>query len=251
MIQASDAELLAKAKRVAKEFAQQYIGDDMVGIVFLGAIVRGYFDHASDIDIALFKKANSQLALPNQFFKVEGLDLHCHVADYESELAAPWAMAKRWTYAQSEIDYDPDGKLAQLIAEKVPLQVAERKWLLMSGLALSDWYINDLSQLWVTRGNLISAHHMFNEGLDYFLQLLFALNHELVADVKWRYALAERLRQLPANFQEQMQATMLLHVFSSAELERRRAAFRPMWRELLPLVEQAVQLSYAEIRELV
>ncbi|MFZ1041657.1 MAG: hypothetical protein WCA79_07520 [Anaerolineales bacterium] len=54
VIQSSDLKLLEKAIRIAKEFVQKYICDDMVGIVFLGAIVRGYFDQYADIDIAIF-----------------------------------------------------------------------------------------------------------------------------------------------------------------------------------------------------
>ena len=59
-IKSSDPKLLEKATRIAKEFVQKYICDDIVGIVFLGAIVRGYFDHSADIDIAIFKKEGSR-----------------------------------------------------------------------------------------------------------------------------------------------------------------------------------------------
>jgi hypothetical protein len=247
----SDDSLLDKATRVAHEFAQQYISDEIVGLVFLGAIVRGYFDHSSDIDIALFKKQTSRMSLPSQFLKVEGLEVHCHLADYESELTTPWNMAKRWTYSQGQIHYDPEGKIAHLLKEKVPLQLEEKKWLLMSGLTLSEWYINRLTQLWVERGNLISAHHMFDEGLNHFFNMLFARNNQLVADVKWRYYCVERLLLLPSNFQERIKEIMMLRMFSIEELERRKAVFMEMWREMLPIVEQEVQMSYDEILQLV
>jgi hypothetical protein len=251
LIQSSDPALLAKAMRVAEEFAQPYMNNEIVGIVFLGAIVRGYFDHAADIDIAIFKKPTAVISLPSQFLKVEDLELHCHLADYESERTTAWDMAKRWTYEQGQIYYDPEGKIARLLAEKVPLQPEEKKWLLMSGLTLSEWYINRLTQLWVERGNLISAHHMFDEGLNHFFNLLFALNNQLVADIKWRYYCVEKLTQLPTNFQERIKETMLLRAFSVEDLDRRRNAFMKMWQELLPIVEQEVQMSYDEILPLV
>ena len=116
-IQSSDPSLLEKAARIAKEFAQEYMSDEIVGIVFLGAIVRGYFDHSADIDIALFKKQASEILLPGQFFKVEGLEIHCHLSDYESEVAAPWPMPKRWTYSQRQIYYDPEGRILHLLEE--------------------------------------------------------------------------------------------------------------------------------------
>jgi hypothetical protein len=250
-IQSSDDSLLDKATQVAHEFAQTYTTNDIVGIVFLGAIVRHYFDYAADIDIALFKKQTVELSLPSQFLKVEGFEVHCHVVDYERELTTPWDMAQRWTYAQGQIHYDPEGKIAHLLEEKVPLRLEEKKWLLMSGLTLSEWYINRLTQLWVDRGNITSAHHMFDEGLNHFFNLLFAYNNQLVADVKWRYYCVERLPLLPSNFQDRMRDTMTLQSFSREELERRRASFMDMWQEMLPVVEREVQMSYEQIIQLV
>jgi hypothetical protein len=246
-IQSSDAPLLERAIRVAHEFARQYIRDDVAGIVFLGAIARGYFDHAADIDIALFTQPGAVLALPSQFLKVAGLEVHCHLADYENEHTTSWNMAKRWTYAQGQIHYDPEGKIARLLAAKVPLQPEEKRWLLMSGLVLSEWYINRLTQLWVERGNLVSAHHMFDEGLAYFFSLLFGLNDQLVADIKWRYYCVERLPRLPSQFSERIQDVMLVRSLSMQELARRKSAFIDLWRELQPVVEQEVQLSFDDM----
>ena len=114
-IQSSDPMLLEKATQVAKEFAQQYIRDDIVGIVFLGAIARGYFDHSADIDIALFKKQASEIVLTNKFLKIDDLEVQIWLSDYESELTLPWDMSRRWTYAQGQIYFDPLGKIAQLL----------------------------------------------------------------------------------------------------------------------------------------
>ncbi|HET9910412.1 MAG TPA: hypothetical protein VFQ13_00915, partial [Anaerolineales bacterium] len=200
---------------------------------------------------ALFKKQGSAISLSGQFLKVEDLEVHCHLADYESELTADWNMAKRWTYSQRQLYYDPDGKIAALLEDKVPLKPEEKKWLLMSGLTLSEWYINRLSQLWVERGNLVCAHHMFDEGLNHFFNMLFALNDELVADLKWRYYCVEKLTYQPSNFQERIKDTMMLQSFSVDELERRKAAFMEMWREMSPVIEKEVQMSYDEILQLV
>ena len=250
-IQSSDPVLLEKAIRVAREFALQYQKEEIVGIVFLGAIVRGYFDASADIDIALFKKQGADFSPAIKYSKVEGLEIHCHLADYEDELTTPWDMAKRWTFSQGQIQYDPLGRISKLLEEKVPLRPEERRWLLMSGLALSEWYINRLTHLWVKRGNLISAHHMFDQGLNYFFDMLFAINNQLVADMKWRYYCAERLAQLPPHFQERIKDTMLLQAFTVEELERRQEAFMEMWRDMVPMVEQEVHMPYAEFSQLI
>ncbi len=250
-IQSSDPALLEQATRVAQAFAQPYMRDDVVGIVFLGAIARDYFDQAADIDIGLFKAQASELALPPRFLKIDGFEVQCWSSDYESEVVTPWEMSKRWTYSQGHVHFDPSGRIAQLLQDKVPLRPDERKWLMMSGLTLSEWYISDLSRLWVERGNLISAHHMIDHGLNHFFDMLFGLNNQLVADVKWRYYCAERLERLPQHFRERMQDTMLVRSFSVDDLDRRRGAFSDLWREMKPIIESEAGLTFDEMVELV
>jgi hypothetical protein len=251
LIQSSDPELLEKATRIAKEFVQEYICDDIVGIVFLGAIVRGYFDHFADIDIAIFKKEGTQIPLNKKFYKIEDMEVQVWLSDYEGELTNPWEMEKRWTYSQSLIHFDPQGKISQLLSEKVPLKPEERKWLMMSGLCLSEWYINRLTQLWLERGNMASAHHMFGQGLDYFFDMLFGMNNELVADRKWRYYCVEQLERLPRHFKERFRDIMLLNSFTKEELERRKSAFMEMWREMQPIIEAEVKMTFEEMEQIV
>jgi len=152
IIPSSDPELLEKATQVAKEFVQPFIRDDVVGIVFLGAIARGYFDHLADIDIAIFKKQTSEISLENKFFMINGLEVQCGLSDYENELTTPWDMSKRWTYSGGQIYFDPSEKISQLLEEKVPLESEEKRWLMISGLTLSEWYSNRLTDLWIERG---------------------------------------------------------------------------------------------------
>lgn len=250
-IRSSDPALLEKAIRVADDFAAPFHRAEVAGIVYLGAIVRGYYDPEADIDIAIFTRSGAQLGLPGQFLRVEGLEVHVHTADLEQEARGEWDMPKRWTFAQGRIEYDPQGEVARLLAEKVPLRPDERRWLLMSGLALSEWYIHRLTHLWVQRGDLVSAHDMFAPGLKCFFDLLFALNGALVPDVKWRYYCAQQLERLPERFRERTEEVLVLHALTEQELERREAAFMGMWRELCPLVEAEVGLSFEKINELV
>lgn len=250
-IQSSEAALLQKARGVAETFAHNLINEEIAGIVFLGAIVRGYFDASADIDLGIFTKPGSTFKLDGQFFHAEGLEIQCWLGELENERQKNWDMAKRWTYAQGQVFYDPSGAVAQLLQEKVPLQAHERKWLMMSGLVLSEWYINRLSQLWVARGNLVSAQHMFHQGLTYFFDMLFGLNDQLVPDEKWRYYCAEKLQILPSDFRQRFQEVLLLHALTTGELERRRQAFMSMLTELQPLVEAEVQLTFDEIEQIV
>jgi hypothetical protein len=179
------------------------------------------------------------------------MEVQIWLSDYESEISNSWDMSRRWTYSQSKVYYDPQGKIARLIQEKVRITPDERKWLLMSGLTLSEWHISRLTKLWVERGNLICAHHMFAQGINHFFDMLFGYNNELVADMKWRFYCVEKLERLPRNFQERIKEVLVVRSFSTDELERRKRAFMEMWEEMKPLIEAEVHLSYEEIIQLV
>ncbi|MGE5776286.1 MAG: hypothetical protein ACM33V_08700 [Chloroflexota bacterium] len=97
----------------------------------------------------------------------------------------------------------------------------------------------------------MSAHQMFDQGMNYFFDMLFGLNRELVADMKWRYYCVEQLERLPGNFQERIKDTMILHSFTTDELERRKRTFMEMWEEMKPVVEDEVQMSFEEMVQIV
>ena len=81
--------------------------------------------------------------------------------------------------------------------------------------------------------------------------MLFAINDQLVADMKWRYYCVERLTRLPTHFRESIQEIMLLSAFTVEEIERRKRVFMEMWQQMVPLVEREVQMPYDEFKELV
>lgn len=78
----------------------------------------------------------------------------------------------------------PEEQRGNYWREKIPPKPLERRWLMMSVLTLSEWYINRLTRLRIGRGSLLSAHNMVNEGSNQFPAMLFSLNNELIADHK-------------------------------------------------------------------
>jgi len=250
-IASSDSALLDTARRIAEEFARPFMREDVAGIAFLGALVRGYFDRHADIDIAVFGAGGPGSISVPQYQRIDGIEVHCHLASIDGETAAAWDMAKRWAYSESSIRYDPQGRLHRLLEQKVPLKPEERRWLMISGITLSEWYINRLTALWVDRGSLSNAHDMFGPGLSHFFDALFGLNGTLVADFKWRLFYAERLSVLPEDFCGRMAEVMRVRELDERELARRRESFMAMWRQMLPLVEREVGASYVEFKDAV
>jgi hypothetical protein len=247
-IASSDPALLSRALRTAETFSARFMRDDVAGIAFLGALVRGYFDRHADIDIAIFSARSLDGCAVPQYQHVDGFEVHCHRAGIDEEAAADWDMAKRWAYSESRIRYDPHGRLRQLLEQKVPLRLEEKRWLLTSGITLSEWYINRLTTLWVERGSILSAHGMFPQGLNHFFDMLFSLNDRLVADHKWRLFYAQRLGILPEDFNRRMAEVMRARALDEDELARRQDAFMAMWHQMLPLVEKEVGMTYEEFR---
>ena len=247
----SDPELLERATSLAKRFADRYTRESVLGIVFLGAVVRGYFDSFADIDVVIYTSPGADIGLAEQYIHEEGFEIQCWLSDYAEEEAQPWDMAKRWAYTTHQIYYDPDGKIARLLAEKVRMLPEERRWLMIAGMALSNWYCDGLPRLWMARGNLVSAQHMFSEGLTHFFNALFGLNNELVADVKWRYYCAEQLAILPEKFKENIAEVLQVHAIDIADIESRQRAFTEMWQAILPRIEAEVGMPYDEFSKLV
>lgn len=173
----NDPLLLARAREVAAEYARSLNADDLVGIVFLGAIVRGYYDADSDIDISVFRKKYDPI-ITSETRDYRGFRLHEFIVGYEAECGGHWDTGKRWAFSQSRVFWERDGAITSLLERKVPLGGDERKWLVMSGMALSDWYSRELTALWVRRGDVMSAHYMFSEGINHLFNALFALNNE-------------------------------------------------------------------------
>ena len=160
-------------------------------------------------------------------------------------------MGKRWAFSESKIHFDPGGTTSTLLAEKVPLKPGERTWLMISGLTLSEWYVNRLTRLWIDRGSVLSAHNMFSEGLNQFYAMLFSLNNQLTADHKWRLFYAEQLTNLPKDFESAIGNVMRVQALDEAEIVRRRDAFMGMWEEMLPKIENETGMKYQDFKDTV
>jgi hypothetical protein len=92
---------------------------------------------------------------------------------------------------------------------------------------------------------------MFDQGINYFCEILFGLNNELVPDMKWRYYYVERLERLPRDFRARLEDLMILGSFMLEELERRKSAFMGMWGEMRPVVEKEVGMSFDQMLQVV
>lgn len=242
-INSNSNKLLDEARFIAREYSEKQITKNTIGIVFLGAVVRGYFDSEADIDIAIFENEYAE-KFESKTIKYKKFDLQYFKLDFDNETTATWGMSKRWAYSNIEIYYDTDNKVRSLIDSKTKIAMEERRQLLMQGMALSEWYCNRLVSSWIRRGSIASAHYMFNEGINHLLSAIYIYNNQLVADYKWRLYCLRGLKYTPKSFLSNLEDLLTVKEISEKELERRRETFLRIWKEMLPLIEDELSLKY-------
>jgi predicted nucleotidyltransferase len=145
-IESSNTELLEKAKYIAMDYAKKPINDETAGIVILGGTARGYFDADADIDISILKNGNMP-EVKITYEIIDGMEVQTFTAGYENDKEAKWEMDKRCVYSNRTIFHDTNKRIEDLLKKKVPLRDEERKWLMISGTALSEWYCVRLPDL--------------------------------------------------------------------------------------------------------
>ena len=247
MFRNSNKAMLRKARKIAETLAGKYIERGALGVVFLGALARGYFDEYADIDVIIIKSKKSKIPSEQKdYFNKKGFELDYCVVNYEDLLREKWSMEARWAYSQSIIYHDAKGVIKKLLKQKVPLKKSERKQLLIEGCAQSEWYVNELTKSWTLRGDTMSAHSMIHYGTEHFLNALFVLNGQLIPAGKWKFYCAQRLRWLPKNFAKKIKEVYKVETFSSAQLKKRRQAFMYLWNQLLPKVEREVGMKFSK-----
>ena len=134
--------------------------------------------------------------------------------DYEDFVGSEWDMERRWAFSIVKIFYDPKGRIKSLIDEKVCLRDEEKRWLIIEGVTQSEWYCNVVSESWVYRNDIVSAHYCINIALDELIKALFMLNDRLLPAYKWRIYLVQRLGWLPEGFNEKLREVLLVKDFS-------------------------------------
>ena len=246
------SEKLADALAIAEEFASRFKREGVVGIVFLGGIARGYFDKFSDVDIIVFKRRNVDLGMKTEYeLKYKGFVIDYEIVNYEDFVESEWDIERRWAFSKVKIFYDPEGKIKALIDRKVCLKDEEKKWLIIEGVTQSEWYCNVVSESWIYRNDVVSAHYSIFIALDELVKALFMLNNRLLPGSKWRIYLVQRLEWLPEEFNEKLREVLLIKDFSIKELERRRSALNYIWRQILPKAEKEVGMKFNEFKKLV
>ena len=161
--------------------------EGVVGILATGGIARGYCDDLSDLDLIVFAEHErtdeiaSCIAIGFLMHKEIGLDTP--VESYQKALEADvpsdyWSQVVRWDREQALILADSEGKLAELLANKIVFPEPERKELLELYRGLVEEYLLHNAVLWSKRGHLVNVMDTIITGAKHLICWLYAKNNK-------------------------------------------------------------------------
>lgn len=226
------------------------------GIVFMGALTRGFADRYSDVDIVVLLRKRSE-HLRKEIQKIgsdeqrhSGVDMDLEVHFLDDFKTQRWSEMARWDFSHSEIVFDPEGKIWKLF--KKNLRVPEHFWLrriVVCGEYVK-WYccppgnnVGTVVETWVDRGDLTSAHYCLSYALTLLVRIIFALNREFLPPPKWEIFYSYNLEWLPSNYRRLIGEALTIRSLSKRDLDRRLAAARELWHEILPKIRDETGLT--------
>jgi predicted nucleotidyltransferase len=243
---------IKKFRQIAEQLASEISAlKDVVGIVFIGGLVRGFVDKSSDIDIIVFtNKRDTQLrrqirSLGNAVEKQFNIDLDLEIHFLEDFKKQPWDEIDKWEFSKARIVFDPKRKIKKTFKEK--LKVPKEFWIRRIAVCSEylKWYccppkegVGTVAQSWIDRGDLISAHYSLNYATDLLVRLTFALNRDFTPAPKWRIYYLRNLKWQPKGYKEHLKEALSLKSFSAKDFDRRLRAIRTTWHEILPKIKQ-------------
>ncbi len=233
----------------------------VIGIAFIGGLVRGFVDKYSDLDIVVIISEGEQLreklySLSSDIAKQSHVDVDLEIHFVDDFRKRKWDEIDRWEFSAAKIVFDPKGMMKEILERK--LTMSKRFWTrrIVIYAEYLKWYccppkrgIGTIAESWVKRGDLFSAHYCLSYAADLALKLTFALNKKHLPAAKWRLFYACRLKWKPRNFERLFKESTRIEDFSMRDLDRRLKAIREMWLSIMPRIRDEVGLSLDESSE--
>jgi predicted nucleotidyltransferase len=243
-------------RQVAEELSLKIAqSESVVGIAFLGGLVRGFADRFSDVDITVFmKKSDESLTKQIRSLALEaerrfGVDVDLEIHLLEEYKRRKWSEVDRWEFSRAQIVFDPKGEIKKMLSEK--LKVSKGFWvrrIVICGEYLK-WYccpprkdVGTVAESWIERGDLVSAHYCLDYAVELLIRVIYALNREFLPAPKWRIFHSYGLKWLPADYKRLVGEALLVKGFSVRDFRRRLEAIRKLWRRILPKIGEETGL---------
>jgi hypothetical protein len=224
--------------RRARELANRFLAcEGVVGVLLTGGAARGYADHFSELDLAVYLTRphfedwtrRGRAPFPEGDSCLDGWHVDLAYLCYEDEVEAEWEHTKRWDRSYAIILHDPRGWMREMLACKAILAEGEKRRLTSRYLTNGDYFCDLIVPSWLHRGDLLAAHHCLNTALDILLEAVFLANDELIPFKKWTFNLSYTLAWTPADWRKRVEQAMLIREISQEDVERRHALLRDLF----------------------
>jgi len=238
-------------ERAAREYVRGILSDrNVVGIALLGGAARGFADKHSDIDLSVFVNSRRfhKLRPGERLWKEWDIDVT--IVYYPSALSCEWSQIQRHAYSKALILHDPKGKIRSLLNKKLVFCEEERLDIIIENIMHLGWhgicpkrewrgYLCDLpADLWVRRGDTLSAHFLLTGLVDDLLNILFAYNRSYIPDRKWKLYEAQHLSWTPRGFRDRLEAVLKVNGSTVKEFKRRKTVFQSLFLEIIGQIEK-------------
>ncbi len=227
-------EYLNAAMSVLPEFIKM---DGGVGVTLNGGVSRGYADELSEIDLTVYldscayeRLKTDKAPLPLGIAKLNGYMYDIKPVDIREEEQSEWEPVKLWDASYAKILYDPEGRIASLLAEKLQNRPTPED---AGGDLFACWWCYKLAgDIWLRRGDVPQGHLMLSEAVKYLLKALFPLNGEYIPHEKWLVHMSRTLEWTPPEWEERLEKAMLTPDHSAAGLKARQEAIASLWSDM-------------------
>lgn len=175
-------EFLAAAKIISKKISKI---EGVVGILATGGIGRGYCDDYSDLDLIVYiddkrvKEIEKYIAVGALIYKDIMLDTP--VESYQKALkhrspSPYWSQVMRWDRENSQILFDIEYKIENLLKEKLVFPDWEQKKLLKNYNNEVENHLKYNFEMWEKRGSLINLTDSLIKANEYIILWIYAKN---------------------------------------------------------------------------
>ncbi len=209
----------------------------MVGIILDGGLSRGYGDHLSEIDIIIYvhekqfleyKEGTCPFALG--ITVIDGYLYDIKLVNFEQEIQRDFDSIALWDLSYASIIYDPEGKIADFVKQKLsrPVEISSASSLLWDAY----WHYRLAGDIWIYRQDALQGHFVLNNAIKPLLSALFIANKEYIPHDKWLVHMSKSLLWKPNNWDTVLMGIMRTDDYSVRSLIDRQQCIDGLWKSI-------------------
>lgn len=228
-------ELLKLAKEYAKEIS---VYKGIIGITIGGGATRGHADEFSDLDLSVYLDSKTYSAwqkkspVPKGDHYWKGHLAEIELLDYEKEKKRDWTLGERWEKKSHLIFFDTNSKIKKLLKKKIVWKKGEKKQVSNFSADIASWFITELPNIWIKRGDIAQAHYVSTTAIDWILDYIFVKNNYFIPFGKWKIHYVFLMKKKPRNFNKNIKEAMKIKNFNKTDVLRRQRILIKILKQL-------------------